>query len=162
MSHGPAPGRRALLRGASAMVVALALLASRAGAVVPDRGAEPDGFTLVVHASNASTALTADQVSRMFLRKLRTWPGGEQVMPVEPTDKSPARKAFSKQVLGKDVAAMRGYWQQMIFTGKGVPPLEKASEAEVLAYVAATPGAIGYVSAGVELPAGVKAVTLAR
>jgi ABC-type phosphate transport system substrate-binding protein len=38
------------------------------------------------------------------------------------------------------------YWQQMIVSGRGVPPA-KTSDQDVLAYVKANPGAIGYVGA---------------
>ena len=49
------------------------------------------------------------------------------------------------------------FWQQQIFAGKDVPPDTKASDADVIAFVSATPGAIGYVSAGAAV-AGVKVV----
>jgi len=40
------------------------------------------------------------------------------------------------------------------------PPIVKASDDEVLLYVAKTSGAVGYVASGTDLPPGVKAVTL--
>ena len=80
--------------------------------------------------------------------------------PVDLAEASGIRKAFSSEVVGKDVATVRSYWQQQLFTGRGVPPVVKASDAEVLAFVASRPGAIGYVSAGAALPDGVKAVRI--
>jgi hypothetical protein len=41
-----------------------------------------------------------------------------------------------------------------------LPPPSKASDEEVLAFVASRKGAIGYVSAGVEIPPDVKVITL--
>ena len=52
-------------------------------------------------------------------------------------------------------AAIAAYWNALIFSGRELPPLEKATDADVIAYVRATPGAIGYVSAGADI-AGVK------
>ena len=41
-----------------------------------------------------------------------------------------------------------------------MPPLERTTDAEVLEYVPSTPGAIGYVSAGAELGAQVKVLSV--
>jgi len=153
-------GERAARRVAVAALVTCALLLLRPGAAPAQQGTTP--FKLIVNASNPVASLTKDQAAKLFYKKQRAWPSGDAVVPVDLAEQSPVRKSFSMRVLGKDASAMRGYWQQMIFTGKGVPPLEKGTDAEVLAYVAATPGAIGYVSLGVQLPAGVKAVTLSR
>jgi ABC-type phosphate transport system substrate-binding protein len=61
-------------------------------------------------------------------------------------------------VLGRDVQAVKGYWQQAIFAGKNFPPLEKSNDAEVMAFVAANPNAIGYVSPAALLPGTVKVI----
>ena len=47
----------------------------------------------------------------------------------------------------------------MIFSGKGIPPPEKASDAEIVTFVRDTPGAIGYVAPGADL-SGVKVVAI--
>jgi ABC-type phosphate transport system substrate-binding protein len=70
---------------------------------------------------------------------------------------SSVRAAFSKAVLGRPVSAVESYWQQQIFSGKDVPPAAKGSDDEVVTFVKANPGAIGYVSAGAST-AGVKVV----
>jgi hypothetical protein len=44
------------------------------------------------------------------------------------------------------VAAVKAYWQQRIFSGRGVPPPALDSDQAVLEYVASHPGAVGYVS----------------
>ena len=61
---------------------------------------------------------------------------------------SGARSAFSNDVLRKSVNAIKVYWQQEVFSGRDVPPPEKASVREVVAYVQANPGAVGYVPSG--------------
>jgi len=38
----------------------------------------------------------------------------------------------------------------MIFSGKGIPPPEKPYDADVVAFVRETPGAVGYVSSGAD------------
>ena len=115
---------------------------------------------IVVNAANPETSISHDEVARLFLKKVTTWKTGKPVAPVDQPEGSSVRATFSRQLLGKDVAAVKAYWQQAIFTGRGSPPPQKASDDEVLAFVAANPNAVGYVSAGATLPAGVKAVTI--
>ena len=38
------------------------------------------------------------------------------------------------------------YWRQMVFTCKGVPPKSFGSEAELVDFVARTPGSVGFAS----------------
>ena len=70
----------------------------------------------------------------------------QPTQPVDLPEGSSARAQFSSQILGKAVPAVSAYWQQQIFAGKELPPLTKASEAEIVAYVKANANAIGYVS----------------
>jgi hypothetical protein len=57
------------------------------------------------------------------------------------------------------VAAIKAYWQQRIFSGRGVPPPELGTDAHVVAYVLKYDGAVGYVSAAAELE-GTRVVTV--
>ncbi|MEK7358198.1 MAG: phosphate ABC transporter substrate-binding protein, partial [Bdellovibrionota bacterium] len=49
-------------------------------------------------------------------------------------------------ILDRSVPAMRNYWQQLIFSGRGVPPPELESDRAVVDYVSRHADAIGYVS----------------
>lgn len=121
--------------------------------------AQPAGsYQVIVNDGNPVSTLTRTEISRLFLKKTVTWKGGGEVVPIDLAEDSELRKRFSKGVLKKDVAAVKGYWQQLVFTGRGVPPVEKASEAEVMAYVAANRNAVGYVSLGIPLASGVKTI----
>ena len=114
---------------------------------------------MIVNAGNAVASLNAAQVSDYFLKRTTTWSGGQRVAPVEPQPQSATRAAFSKAVHKKDVASVKAYWQELVFSGRDTPPAVKASDDEIVAYVKANPGAIGYVSAAAET-AGVKVVTV--
>ena len=63
-------------------------------------------------------------------------------------------------MLHKSVSAVKSYWQQQIFSGRGVPPTERSTDSEVLAYVRSNPNAIGYVSSAAALGGSVKVVTV--
>lgn len=131
------------------------LLATLAALAAPLRAQELS-FRVIVHATNPVSTVARDDVAKMFLKKLAAWHNGGSVVPVDQAEEAEVRKVFSKRVLGKDVTAVKGYWQQAIFTGRGFPPVEKASDAEVAAFVAANPNAIGYVSSNAALPSSVK------
>jgi hypothetical protein len=133
-----------------------AVLALAAG--TPRPAAAAADFVVVVNAANSQAALPAAEVSNMFLQKTHKWESGERVKAVDLPESSPARETFSKAIHGRSTAAVKAYWQRMIFSGIDAPPPEKPSAAEVLAYVRANPGAIGYVPAGTQLPDGVKAL----
>ena len=52
-----------------------------------------------------------------------------------------------KEYVGKTDAALGIYDRSLVFTGKASMPKAFGSDAEVVAYIAKTKGAIGYVSA---------------
>jgi ABC-type phosphate transport system substrate-binding protein len=137
------------------------LLALLAGA--PSRQPAPalpePGFVVVVNADNATASLPRTVVARMFLHRA-TWPTGTAALPVDQIDRSPIRVEFTQAVHGKSVGAIKAYWQQKIFSGQDVPPLEKPSDADVLAYVQANPAAIGYVARTTPLQRGVRVLTI--
>jgi ABC-type phosphate transport system substrate-binding protein len=118
-------------------------------------------FVVVVSASNPVSSITRDQASKLFLKKTPTWDNGRgEVVPVDQPEGSAVREAFTKTVLRKSVSAVKSYWQQQIFSGRGVPPTEKASDSEVVSYVRANPNAIGYVSPAAASAGGVKVVNV--
>jgi TonB family protein len=114
------------------------------------------GFVIVVNATNAAADLTVDQISRVFQKKTSRWPSGAAVVPVDLPEHSPVREAFTQAIHGRSVTAIKAYWQSQIFSGRRIPPVEKTTDAEVLAFVGAEVNAIGYVSANVTLPSNVR------
>ena len=117
-----------------------------------------EGFKLVVHASNPVERLSKDQAAEVFLKKVTRWSSGQVVHVVEPAEAS-VRSAFYRNVAGKSPSAVKAYWNQLIFSGREVPPVSKTSDADVVAFVRSNPGALGYVSAGADAH-GVKTVEL--
>jgi len=128
-------------------------------AALPAAAIEPP-YQVVVHPAVQVTELTRSQLSRYFLKKATQWPDASPVRPIEPLDPR-LRRAFAEQVHERSPAAITAYWNALIFSGRDLPPLEKSEDADVIAYVRATPGAIGYVSAASDT-GGVKVVTVRR
>jgi len=124
--------------------------------------AQQGGYAVIVNEANSVSTLSAEEVSKIFFKKTHRWTSGLDVVPVDLPESAPAREAFSAAVHGKSVGAVRAFWQQQIFSGRAVPPVERPSDEQVVAFVRATPGAIGYVSAGAPLSAGVRRVQIVR
>ena len=133
------------------LLAVLALVAAPAA-----RAEAQDAYRVIVNASNPASQISKTELARIFMKKRTTWESGTAVVVVDQSERSAARAQFSNQVLGKDVAAMKSYWQQSLFSGRGVPPVEKGSDTQVAQFVASNDAAIGYVSGGAPLPAGVK------
>jgi len=116
-------------------------------------------YKIIVNNSNSVSSLSKTEISKMLLQKTRKWNNGQTVEPVDLTSKSELRKAFTDDVHGKSVNAIKSYWQQYVFAGKGTPPPEKSSDAEVIEYVQSHTGAIGYVSSDTNA-SGVKVISI--
>jgi len=110
-------------------------------------------FFVVVHRKNKATALDKKTLAQVFLKKRTQWSDDAVILPVDQTKSSAVRRHFSEEVLGRSVAAVRAYWNQLVFSGRGVPPPELGSDEAVLRYVGQHAGAIGYVSAAADIDA---------
>jgi len=113
-------------------------------------------ITVIVNQANSAT-LSKDDVSRIFLGKLKSFSNGDTVMPVNVSNSVATRALFNKSVLNKSSRQVKAYWSKLVFSGKGTPPKEFGSDAKVKAFVAATPNAIGYIDSA-NVDASVKAV----
>ncbi len=105
-------------------------------------------FQVIVSSSNPVSSLDREEVERIFLKKKTRWADGKEIVPVDLTARSEVRAAFCRDILRRKMSVVESFWYQQVFSGQGVPPPVKASDAEVVAFVAANPGAIGYVGAG--------------
>lgn len=103
--------------------------------------------TVIVHPSN-SVALSQDDINKIFTGRTKTFADGKAAEPLNLAEAVAVRADFDQKALGRSSSQMKAYWSKLVFTGKGTPPKELASEQEVLDAVAKNPAAIGYVSAG--------------
>ena len=102
---------------------------------------------VIVSSANANP-VSASEVKRIFLGKLKKFPDGSKVTPINQKAGQDLRKAFDSAALGKSASQIKSFWAKQVFSGKGNPPKEVATDQEVIAEVAGNPNAIGYVDAG--------------
>jgi len=109
---------------------------------------------VIANPSVGASSASSDEIKGVFLATKSSLSDGSHVEPVLEKG-GPAHEAFLKEFIGKTDSAFETYYRSLVFTGKASMPKTTASDAEMVAYVAKTKGAIGYVSAGAST-AGVK------
>jgi TonB family protein len=129
------------------------------------------GWTILLGASAvagdvkviANPSVKADSISARELKSLyleeKSSINGTRVEPVI-EKRGPAHEAFLRDYLGQTDDELQKYYQTLVFTGRGSMPKMVGSDAEVVAYVAKTRGAIGYVGTGASVE-GVRTLAIA-
>ncbi len=120
---------------------------------------EQPAFRVIANPDNPVTSVSRTELSKILLKKVTRWDHGQPVEAVDQGGSEEVRKVFTKEIHGRSVTAIKRYWQGKIFSGKGVPPPELASDGEVVQFVKDRPGGIGYVSGDVRLD-GVKVLVI--
>ena len=127
-----------------ALAVCGLLLATRPVATAPD-------FKVIVNAGVTGKTIKKAALAEVFLRRTQKWGDGTPIRPVDQLSNSPVRLAFNRDILGFSALDVQQYWVAQISKGTPPPPVMK-SEAQVIAFVAGNPGAVGYVSDATSLP----------
>jgi ABC-type phosphate transport system substrate-binding protein len=107
-----------------------------------------DGFKVIVNSDVKTLRVSKDELSRIFLKKTTRWTDGSEIRVVQPRVEAPARRAFDPAVHKLPPLAIRAYWSQMVFSGRDVPPVERANDEAIVEFVRQNDGAVGVVSEG--------------
>ena len=99
---------------------------------------------VIVNSGASISAATADDVAQIFLGK-RSDINGTDLVAVDQAEGNASRGVFYDKVVQKSPSQLNAYWSRLIFTGKGAPPRQVGSDAEVAEAVAEDEEAIGYI-----------------
>jgi len=116
------------------IVVAIFVVAAPASADV----------SVVANKSIGEESISEKQAKKIWLGKTKSL-GGVSLKPADLPKGNDSRNKFYKTVVKKNEKKLKAYWARIIFSGKGSPPKLFKSDAEVINWVASTPGAVGYV-----------------
>jgi len=130
---------RSLVRNSILVLVVLGLASTSI--------ADDEGFKVIVHPEAGIDSIDRDFLRDAYLKKATEWGNGETIHPLDLSSRFAARDKFTQAVLHKTAAQLKTYWNQQIFSGKGVPPAEADSVADAIAYVLAHKGAVAYLPA---------------
>ncbi len=100
---------------------------------------------VIANESVKADVISPRELQRVFLQESTSLSDGSHVEPVLEKD-GPVHEAFLRQYIGKTNDDLQTHYRALVFTGRGSMPKELSSDAEVVAYVARTRSAIGYVS----------------
>lgn len=112
-------------------------------------GAEP--VAIIVHPDTEIESVSRAELSKVFLKRLRTWTDGTRAMPVDQAPDSVVRQDFTRWIHDRRVVNVEVYWKRLIFSGRDVPPSEVTGDDAVIEFVRTTPGAVGYVALSARL-----------
>ena len=113
---------------------------------------------VIANSNLGADAISVRELKSVFLEEQGWLDNGTHVAPVLQKSGS-VHQAFLKQYLGQDDDTLQTYYRTLVFSGRGSMPKVLSSDAEVVAYVSQTRGAIGYVRAGASTE-GVKVLTV--
>ncbi|MGD1213686.1 MAG: TonB family protein [Terriglobales bacterium] len=100
---------------------------------------------VIANSSVKADTISAAELKRVFLEEKISLGDGTHVEPVLEKD-GPVHEDFLQEYLGISEDDLQAHYQTLLFTGRGFMPKVLGSDAEVVAHVARTRGAIGYVS----------------
>lgn len=112
----------------------------------------------ITHPSTSVDALTKDDVKNILLGNKTKWDAGG-IIKLTVLTVGAAHEAVIQEYTARSADQFDKYWKKQVFTGKGSAPNAFQTDAELLAFVAKTPGAFGYIASSTA-PTGVKVVTV--
>ncbi len=101
---------------------------------------------VVVIANAPLRGIDAEAIKRIYGGRMVEL-DGQPLRPVQLNAGQALRRRFASAVLQQSDEDFIAYWTVRRYIGKGAPPRELGSSAEVIAHVQHTPGAIGYIDA---------------
>lgn len=101
-------------------------------------------FEIVTYPGISEKTLSVNSLRSIFSMRLKTWPDGTKIRVFVLPDEDDLHKTLSKERLNVFPYQLRSQWDRLVYSGTGQAPTKVNSVEEMLAKVANTPGAIGY------------------
>lgn len=104
-------------------------------------------WAVVVNPAVEINSLEKSEVARIFMKKSKTLPNGEEVIPLSQASRADVNEAFFAKISGQNKMQRDAYWARLMFTGKGRPPEDAKSNEVMKQRIAEDKRYIGYVDA---------------
>jgi ABC-type phosphate transport system substrate-binding protein len=98
-------------------------------------------LVLIAHLHAPVNSISRDEVINIYMGRLRRFPTGESVQPVDGPDKA----QFYRLLVNKELADINAYWARLVFSGRTSPPRTFDQSTAVVDYVSENPDAVGYI-----------------
>jgi len=103
------------------------------------------GVVVIVNPGVGISSISKADLSDLYYKKKTAFSDGTAAVPFDQSLKSLDRKAFSKTYMGKKAVKVAKFWKMAVTMGEGTPPQVIGDADDLVAKVASTAGAIGYV-----------------
>ena len=103
-----------------------------------------DVLYVVGHSSHSAKTLSKQEIQNIFLGRIRSFPNGQAVTPMNLRKGSEGRRIFMEKILKINEFTWRSNWVRLLFTGKGKPPKELQNAQAVIDYVSQKKSALAY------------------
>jgi ABC-type phosphate transport system substrate-binding protein len=100
---------------------------------------------VIAHKSVPMDTIKKNLLLDFYAYDIKKWSDGQSIIVLDLRSQSEVKTAFYNY-LGKSSSRMKSIWLKKMLSGEGDPPEAMNSEEELLRKVAATAGAIGFVS----------------
>lgn len=100
--------------------------------------------SVVVNKANGD-AVDAGLIKKIYLGKAKSFDSGAKIDAVTLPDGNSASEEFREKALNKSNSQYKSYWSKLVFTGKGTPPKELNSAADVINHIKGSPNGIGFI-----------------
>ncbi len=107
--------------------------------------ADTKNVTVITHPSVSDKSISKSDLKKIYLGTKIKW-GNKKKIHFVTLKSGDGHKSLLKAYINKTPSQFKNYWKKRVFTGKGKMPKSFKSDKEMIAYVAKTPGAIGYIS----------------
>lgn len=104
-------------------------------------------ITVIANPNVKGSEFSTADLRDVFSGTSSTLKGGSTVAPIL-LKQGTVHEEFLSHIIGKSDTAFRANWRSLVFSGQGSMPRTLDSESAIVAYVAHTPGAIGYIGRG--------------
>lgn len=104
-------------------------------------------ISVIVNTANAES-FDNKKIKRIYLGKIKALENGDKVNVLTLEDSAPETEQFRQSALKKSNSQFKSYWSKIAFTGKGTPPKEIASSADMINAIKADASSIGFVDSG--------------
>ncbi|PYV84629.1 MAG: hypothetical protein DMG93_04100 [Acidobacteria bacterium] len=118
------------------------------------------GTKVIANLTTKVDAISTSELKSVFLEERNTLSDGSHVVPVLERSGT-VHEDFLREFLDQTDETLHKYYRGLAFTGTGFIPKTLDSDADVVAYVARTRGALGYVNSETNTQ-GVKTLTILR
>ena len=123
-------------------------------------GIRPASAAEIIFIGNPSivpTSLTRKEIKDIFLGKQRRWSDNKEIELALLKDPN-AYPAFVKKYTNRSTSQYRNWWREKLFSGQGRMPQSFDSEIQMMAFIAETEGAIGFVTGKIPAQSNLKRI----